>query len=1055
MLKRTSRILLEATAAALTAALIIVAIAGVRLSQGPVGLPFLKPYFEDAMTAPDGQYATAIGVVDLAWGGWRRNFDIRLLNVEVRDQAGTIIAAAPTVSAELSVLALLRGTIAPVALELVGGQLRVVRDADGLLRVGPRQNTGEAGNFGWLASIFSAENNADTGPIKFLRTFRIAGGAVEISDLASGYTWVARDADISITRVAAGIEAQAHVAVPADGHRAVIDVDGFYRSESRDLRFRVGFDDLNLGAMAATTFGPPILQAVNIPLTGHVHGQISLATMIGGLSFEIAGRGGRVQSDDTFPDGIPIRTLALRGSVDAATKTLQVGDGAIDFDGTIASVSGSATLGESGVEGAIQITAKGLPVGQLPTLWPRLKKDGGRQWVANHITEGTIVDATALVQLGPGEAGAAMSVTDVTASFRYEGLSVSYLPAMPPVVAVRGTGKLSLDGLEFEIEGGKMDALDIFGGDVAVTGFGEFHQDLSIRADVSGAVPVLLRILGNPPVSIGRWIAIDPDETDGMFRGEVSLAFPLIRDLPFDLVALDAELQTTGFSLPRAVVGNDLTEGALVFTVDNHRVGYAGHAVIASTPVTVTGRENFDASNAGRRRNTLEGRLGSAARKALGLDLDPYLTGPVDTVLTATEDADGVTDLVVAATLDDARLQVPAVGWVKEEGTAAKLTLDARLPKAGGVVLRNIALSGAGIEVRGRMDMAPGKKLTRLNLSPLRFRDNDADLTISESGPGLAIEIGGKSFDASELIDPKEEDDVDLPPLSIVAEIDRVRVGSGPTLRDLRGTLAYDGKSWREIVLGAETERQGRVSFTIREKDSGDQAGPRIMSLRSDDGGSVLASLGVMDNLRGGNLEITGDMTERGGFKGKLLMTEFRATGMPVLAQILRLASLYGVVDLLSGEGVGFTRLDSDLDMAKGVLQLGPAKAFGADLGITFEGPVDFNTGNLDLRGTIVPAYAVNSVLGKIPIVGGVLAGEGGGLIGANYRVRGPRANPDVSVNPLSALAPGFLRNLFDILESAPDTSVPENGGPTGRAGQNPAPSPEAVPPEKASSGQP
>jgi uncharacterized protein YhdP len=81
---------------------------------------------------------------------------------------------------------------------------------------------------------------------------------------------------------------------------------------------------------------------------------------------------------------------------------------------------------------------------------------------------------------------------------------------------------------------------------------------------------------------------------------------------------------------------------------------------------------------------------------------------------------------------------------------------------------------------------------------------------------------------------------------------------------------------------------------------------------------------------------------------------------------------------------------------------------------VTSNGAVDLSRDQLDLQGTIVPAYALNSVIGNIPVIGSLLlGGEGQGLFAANYRVTGSGSDPQVSVNPLSALAPGFLRRLF------------------------------------------
>ena len=88
--------------------------------------------------------------------------------------------------------------------------------------------------------------------------------------------------------------------------------------------------------------------------------------------------------------------------------------------------------------------------------------------------------------------------------------------------------------------------------------------------------------------------------------------------------------------------------------------------------------------------------------------------------------------------------------------------------------------------------------------------------------------------------------------------------------------------------------------------------------------------------------------------------------------------------------------------------------AYGGALGVTAKGVLELDPHRLDIQGTIVPAYTLNSIIGNIPVFGSLLlGGEGQGLFAANYRATGSAADPQVSVNPLSALTPGFLRRLF------------------------------------------
>ena len=88
-----------------------------------------------------------------------------------------------------------------------------------------------------------------------------------------------------------------------------------------------------------------------------------------------------------------------------------------------------------------------------------------------------------------------------------------------------------------------------------------------------------------------------------------------------------------------------------------------------------------------------------------------------------------------------------------------------------------------------------------------------------------------------------------------------------------------------------------------------------------------------------------------------------------------------------------------------------------SDLGLTIEGKIDLFLETLELKGLIVPAYTINSLLANIPILGELFGGPGGGLFAATYSIRGPLNNPSVGVNPLSVLTPGFLRYIFAIFD--------------------------------------
>jgi hypothetical protein len=276
-------------------------------------------------------------------------------------------------------------------------------------------------------------------------------------------------------------------------------------------------------------------------------------------------------------------------------------------------------------------------------------------------------------------------------------------------------------------------------------------------------------------------------------------------------------------------------------------------------------------------------------------------------------------------------------------------------------------------------------------------------------------------------------------PIAVEATIDRLIVTPGHELTEIRGTGTYArGVIARGDVTGKAGER-GSFRATVTPEGT-----KRALSLTADDAGALLNGLDLITTMAGGTLTVRGsfDDAEPGSpLTGEAEILEFRMREAPAAARVLQAMTLYGVLDLARGPGLSFSRAVASFTLTDGALDLRDARAFGASLGFTAKGRIDRRHERIDLEGTIVPAYFFNSLLGSIPLIGRIFSPEqGGGLFAATYRVRGPLADPEASVNPLAALTPGFLRGLFGIFEGgqaptqAPSQALPQ--------GQRPAPAP-------------
>ena len=148
----------------------------------------------------------------------------------------------------------------------------------------------------------------------------------------------------------------------------------------------------------------------------------------------------------------------------------------------------------------------------------------------------------------------------------------------------------------------------------------------------------------------------------------------------------------------------------------------------------------------------------------------------------------------------------------------------------------------------------------------------------------------------------------------------------------------------------------------------------------------------------------------------------------------------------MQGQGVAVDTLEVPFSSHDGVITVRNARATGPAIGITAEGYIDRGKNDIGLKGSLVPLFGINSVLGVIPLLGDVLTSkQGEGIIGMTYSVSGNADEPSVSVNPLSALAPGIIRRIFEGKMPTAQPAPPPKGGtpaPSNGAGMPPIPAP-------------
>jgi hypothetical protein len=215
--------------------------------------------------------------------------------------------------------------------------------------------------------------------------------------------------------------------------------------------------------------------------------------------------------------------------------------------------------------------------------------------------------------------------------------------------------------------------------------------------------------------------------------------------------------------------------------------------------------------------------------------------------------------------------------------------------------------------------------------------------------------------------------------------------------------------------------------------------GRQVVYLETNDAGALFRFSDIYPRIFGGSMSIAMDppTTDLAPQEGLLNLRDFVVRGESVLDGVASSGSgsFSGTTDQhgryansTAGGGVSFSRMRVEFTKSPGRFAMREGIVWGPAVGATVEGHLDYLRDEVRLRGTFVPAYALNNMFGRIPIVGLFLGGGSNeGLLGVTYQVLGSPQAPVLQVNPMSAVAPGFLRKLFEFRGASDQTgAVPE-----------------------------
>jgi uncharacterized protein YhdP len=599
-------------------------------------------------------------------------------------------------------------------------------------------------------------------------------------------------------------------------------------------------------------------------------------------------------------------------------------------------------------------------------------------------------------------------------------MDVEYFRPLPPVLGV-GRVRAVIDGttLTVHTQGGRVEDAKLGDGTIVIHDLGG-KEKIDIDVPVQGPVRTILTVLNNPPLEYPKRLDMDPKRTTGMADAKLRLHFPLLVDLKVEQIEVGVGAKLTGVGIEKVAAGLNATDGTLDLNLDVKGMAVKGTAKLDGVPASVDWRENFVSDGKGpRTRIALKATPNAADFARFIPNPAGYAGGPVGTDILFTVDQRKRLGLTGTLDLAKTTLAIPELGWSKPPGTAATGRFALEFQKDKVAKVSGITVEGGGLKAAGAVELVPAtNSLARILVGDLSVGRTRARGELVPRDGGYAVTLTGDSLDAEAFLKKTrgspDAADSKRTPLTVNARLGRVVFGEGRQLTQVVGDARNDGTAWSRLDIKAKAGEKGALTVTY-----GPQQGRNHqLAIVGEDAGTVLRMLDVTDRIQGGTLRITGATVEPrpdAVIEGQVEMRDYTVIDAPTLARIINAISPSGIAELLGGgPGIQFGRLTGSFRKEGRLLTLKELRTSGSALGLTAEGEVDIATDTANLRGTIVPVYGINRIIGQIPLLGDALSGGAGqGIFAATWRVQGPFADPDVSVNPLAVLAPGFLRNLF------------------------------------------
>lgn len=713
--------------------------------------------------------------------------------------------------------------------------------------------------------------------------------------------------------------------------------------------------------------------------------------------------------------------IAVRIRFDIEGKRIVLSQGDIS-NGTIG-VAGTGTFDYSTDEPRLTAGIAGTPMSasDLKRMWPVVINPEVREWVLERVDGGTLQRAEIAINAPThtlARGGPPIPEDGLSINFAAGNVKVRPVDGLPAVtdasMRVRITGRtanVTIPQAVMETAGARKIGISDFAFDIG--DLAPKPMQTRVRFRVDAPVPAVAEILSSDRWSEFSGVPIDPASSRGNALATVTLAMPLKKELTKQDTAYTVNADLNNVAIDKLVMNQKLEGNNLKLVANNQGFQIRGEVKINGQSAALDYRKPMGDQDADVR---VTATLDDASRARLGIDLGPAATGNLPLKMNGKiGSGDRDSRFGIEADLSGLRIDNLLPGWIKTPGRSSKATFVV-VRKEQSTRFEDVVIEGGGATIKGNLEIDDKGDLISATFPTYHPSEGDRASLRAERAPDglLKVSMRGDVFDGRSFIKAsvggsgQDKNKQKIGDFELDLKFTAVAGHNGEAMRSVDLKLARRGGVIRNFTLAGKIGSNTQVLGDIR----GRAAGRLVMYLETADAGALFRFTDTYSKMYGGHMWIamdppTADSTPQ---EGLLNVRDFTVRGETALQQQLSQNQGNG-----PNSGLSFSRMRAEFTRSTGKLAIRDGIVSGPTMGATIEGWLDYAQNQVRMNGTFLPAYGLNNIFGQIPIVGLFLGGGSNeGLIGITYEVVGSPGAPELRVNPMSAVAPGVLRKIFE-----------------------------------------